>query len=379
MRRANLSRGRVEMSSSSRARCRIHGTVLSPDGQCVLCRSRNPEERPTHWGRLALGLAIVTVGFVIFTLSRVSSDWGTKATNAPVHALREDLASRSEPRASIPSEHAQSASSGATTPLNAATPPKGQATLSHFEHARFSERDPRGFLRELQARGEQDLTGDYQAKDESFEIVMPTNARESDPMGVLVWISASPSGVLPSADYAPVLAAHHLIWIGPNRAGNEREVAVRLGLALDSVLAARRRANLDPSRLFIGGISGGAKTAFRALLYFPEVFRAALLSAGIEYIRDVPMQSRPGSFWPARIGRPSDLRLAKLRPIAITTGPRDFNHTQIYDVVAALGQDQFSHVTIFDWPELGHGPPPAELFERALRWLEDSNRAGQLQ
>lgn len=335
-------------------RCPTHGSVLRPDGTCVLCHSRAPQEPPTHWGRLLLGILIAVVAMGLFVKLR-SRPESTSAHDALVRA------SESVKRVEVIQSPSVANSVGTRA---------GSGGASRFEHAAFVERDPRGFRAELHARGERELTGDYQAKDESFEIVFPENVAETESVGLLVWISASQSGALPRPDWARVLAAHRLVFIGPNRAGNEREIASRLGLALDSVLAARRRINLDMRRLFIGGISGGAKTAFRALLYFPEVFRGALLCAGIEYIRDVPIPSHPGSFWPRRIGVPSDLDLAKRRSIAITTGPKDFNYAQIHDVVATLGRDEFSHVAILESPELAHEEPPAQLFEQALDWLE---------
>ena len=340
------------MSSPPKTRCKIHDAVLSPEGLCVLCRSRNPEERPTHWGLLVLGLTVTVIAFGAFTRIRSPTDAALVEIDATVTNSKRIENTR----------HPNVANSVSVADEN--------SRPSRFEHAAFEVRDPRGFRAELRARGESDLSGDYQAKDESFEIVLPGNIAEGDPVGLLVWISASQSGALPKSDWAPVLAANHLAFIGPNRAGNEREIASRLGLALDSVLAARRRINVDTRRLFIGGISGGAKTAFRALLYFPEVFHGALLCAGIETFRDVPIQAHKGSFWPKRIGVPSDLSLVKSRPVAITTGPKDYNFAQIEDVVTALGQDHFSHVATFERPELAHDTPPADLLEQALTWVD---------
>ena len=63
-------------------------------------------------------------------------------------------------------------------------------------------------------------------------------------------------------------------------------------------------------------------------------------------------------------------QLAKTRPVALTTGPKDFNNGQISDVVAGMREDNFARVQIFSWPNLGHAPPPADAFDRALTWIE---------
>ena len=187
----------------------------------------------------------------------------------------------------------------------------------------------------------------------------------------MVWISADASGAIPIPEWRRILAAHRLAWVGPNRVGNEREIALRIGLALDSIRASKLHFTVDPNRVYVGGLSGGAKSAFRAQLFYPEVFRGALLAGGIEFYRDVAARSRAqGSLWPARIGLPTNLALAKARPVALTTGPNDINFGQISDVVAAMHEDAFARVQIFDWEHLDHEPPPSDALDRALTWLE---------
>jgi len=243
------------------------------------------------------------------------------------------------------------------------TAPTGQYT--------FSERDPRGLAPQLRARGETDVVGEYLPGKESYELVVPPAAFSGQPHGLLVWINSGPSGSLPNPEWKKVLSAHRLVWAGPNRVGNDREVALRVGLALDAVSAINQRFTLDRERVYVSGFSGGAKSAFRALLYYPDVFRGALLASGAEYFRPLPVHSRPqGGTWPARYGIPSDLALAKCRPVALTTGPNDFNFGQISDVVSGMLEDRFARVQIFSWQDLGHAPPPADALDRALTWLD---------
>ncbi len=239
------------------------------------------------------------------------------------------------------------------------------------EHRLLTERDPRGLAPELGARGEPDVGGEYQPGQESYELFVPARAAAGEPHGILVWISSDPTGAIPIADWRTVLAARKLAWAGPNQVGNNREVALRIGLALDALRDAQKRFTLDPRRVYVGGLSGGAKSAFRAQLYYPDVFQGALLAAGVEYFRSLPAPSQGKSaVWPQRIGKPRDLAFARLRPVAITTGPNDFNLGHITDVAAGMREDAFTRVQVFSGQSLGHAPPPAELFERAVRWLD---------
>ncbi len=336
-----------------RERCAEHGLAVGPDGHCVLCRSRAPKRRNPQTAFMHIAIVMIVSGAVIWTLS---------------YTLM-----RREPALVRSAEGAPEGSSSAVTPTALGSTGNARTTVAadQDEQHLFTERDPRGLPSELRARGETDVGGEYFAGKESYALFLPAASQTQVPHGVLVWISADASGSLPRPEWRQVLAAHRLVWVGPNRVGNEREIALRIGLGLDAVGAAKRRFVLDEARVFVGGFSGGAKTAFRAQLLFPDVFRGALLAGGVEYYREVAANSRSkGSQWPARFGLPANLSMAKTRPVALTTGPNDFNYGQIMDVTAAMRQDTFARVQIFSWQDIGHAPPPADAFDRALTWLE---------
>jgi len=338
-----------------RERCSQHGLAVGPDGTCVLCRSRRPVARKSHAALVVVALLAVVAGVVV---------WRTMRATVNREALHMQLANTAHE-----TNHAVT-----VTTLSSTADSQSSSPTDRVEHIVLRERDPRGLAPELRARGELDVSGQYFAGQETFELFLPAAAVQGVPHGMLVWISSDPSGAIPVPEWRRVLAAHHLIWVGPNRVGNEREIALRIGLALDSVRASRQHVALDEARVYIGGLSGGAKSAFRALLFYPEVFRGALLASGVEFYRAVAALSRgKGVLWPARIGLPTNLALAKSRPVALTTGPNDFNYGQISDVVLGMREDSFAHVQIFSWQELGHAPPPAELFDRVLGWLTASD------
>ena len=329
-----------------RPRCAQHGLATSPDGSCVLCRSRRPTPPAWHFTGASVGLVALALAGL--------SVWGYR------HATRA--------RGAVPSAVVSVPRTSAFASPAASVP---ATTQDLFERRQISERDPRGVGTQLRIRGETDVEGQYYEGQESCELFVPAAARTGSPHGLLVWISSDPTGQIPNPEWAKQLAAHHLAWVGPNQVSNEREVALRIGLALDAIIAAKQRFNLDESRVYIGGLSGGAKSAFRALLYYPEVFHGALLAAGIEYFRPVAVRARAaGVQWPERFGTPRYLAQAKALPVAITTGMADFNFEHINDVVVGMRVDGFTHVQVFNWPNLAHAPPPAAAFERALAWLE---------
>jgi len=155
------------------------------------------------------------------------------------------------------------------------------------------ERHPLSSLAEVQRRvgwadSEMDAAADdYDPTQESFEVAVPPSPM--DPDGLLVWIPAAPSGAMPP-ELGPALEKCHVRYAGLNNAGNERPVAVRMNLALDAVHAVCQRMPVRPDRIWVGGISGGGKTASRMALLYPEVFRGGLFVVGASYFPPVPMR-----------------------------------------------------------------------------------------
>ena len=356
-----------------RPRCLRHGLAVGPDGECALCHSqRAAAEKPHPAAMLVLslmGLALCAATFFILRIMQPAAQ-SIGEQEQPATVAFQPLASsvRAVKETAATAMHSVASVAGFASASHVADP---SSPRDRDEHHLLLARDPRASAAELHARGETDVSGTYDTGKESYELFLPADAVAGVPHGLLVWISSDPSGAIPNAAWRSVLAAHHLVWVGPNQAGNQREIALRIGLALDAAHHSRQRFNLDEKRVYVGGVSGGAKSALRALLFYPEVFRGALLAAGAEYIRPLAAKSRgQGAIWPQRIGVPRDLALAKTRPIALTTGPTDFNYGQITDVVAGMHEDNFAHAQIFSWQELGHGSPPPELLDRALTWLQ---------
>ena len=322
---------------------------MGPDGQCVLCK-RTPPSTPgwrSH-GRAGLALALaVAASAALWIRSRYSHfSNGTGERSALVRALAPGAANRAE---------------GASTPEQS---PGGR------EHLVLSQGDPRSSARELGARGLSEIEGEFQAASESYELWAPP--ADGRAFGLLVWISAGPSGALENPEWKPALADHRLIWVGPNNAQNERQSGARTALAINAVRAARERHRIDDERVYIGGMSGGAKSAFQTLLAFPDIFRGALLACGIHYYRNIPAHSAgPDKTWFKRMNQPRELASAKSRRIVVVTGPNDFNFGHITDVMSAMHEDGFNSAEILSVPGLGHQRPPADAFAAALQQIDE--------
>jgi pimeloyl-ACP methyl ester carboxylesterase len=231
----------------------------------------------------------------------------------------------------------------------------------------ITERDERGLAEELTERGHGEYLPDYPPRGETCEVTVPPVA--GGRQGVLSWLNPGPTGKLPRADWPEVLARHRLILVVPNNAGNDRHVSARLGLLLDCLKATEARHPVEPDRVFIGGFSGGAKSALRAMFLYPDVFRGALLAGGATYFHAVPaLSDGRGRTWPAELSIPRDVALAKRYRFVFVSGTSDMNFGSVSDVVTQMKADGF-HVDHIGGVH-AHEPPSAGLLEEALALLE---------
>ncbi|MCA9623720.1 MAG: hypothetical protein KC731_32080 [Myxococcales bacterium] len=305
-------------------RCERHDLALGPDGQCVLCR--RDAAPPTSRGRV-VGLAVLLV--VVLGGAGAYFAWSEgwlRGADATAEGLPQTRVQWKE-------RH----------PLDAPGPMRERAGLDEAE--------------------------DYDLAAESFQVFVPEGGGAGGARGLLVWISPGSSGEVPDDDWGKVLGKHRLLWVGANRSGNERAVNTRVGLALTAVENMKRDHEIDGERIWVGGFSGGAKSALRALLGFPDVFRGGVFCGGADYFRPLPAPG--GRRWRSGFGRPQLLPAARQRSIALVVGTEDFNFTHVSAVHAGMGEDGFDDRRLFTVPGIGHRLPSAETLDEVLTWLDE--------
>lgn len=185
-----------------------------------------------------------------------------------------------------------------------------------------------------------------------FEVFDPAVGAMS--AGVLVYISPRPSGSMPPA-WGEVMAARNLLWVGANDSGNEIAVGRRVELALLALRVAAQCADIDETRSYLGGFSGGGRVASMMMPFYPHLFCGAVFICG----------ANPVGFLEAhQVALMADHRFLFL------TGSGDFNRldselSQHSFEAAGLGA---SRVQVVEGME--HAlPEPADL-DTGLRWLE---------
>ena len=262
-----------------------------------------------------------------------------------------------------------------------ADPPKtGTFTLS------FSERSPHSALAEIGKRLGPNFAPkgknaeDYELASESFEIYVPKSYSGKKAFGLLVFVSPGPNGGVKNFDrdggWTKALDEREIIWVGPNKAGNERAALHRLGLALDAAHNAVKEFKIDPERVYMGGVSGGGRVTSMLAIPFPDVFRGGYAIIGANFYRNIKSQEQAGMH-PGLYKAPSPklLSLAKQRRHVFLTGDTDANREHMHLIFQALVKDGWKHCQYFQVPRMGHSPPDGEWFAKGLAALDGEAEA----
>ncbi|HMD58439.1 MAG TPA: PHB depolymerase family esterase, partial [Steroidobacteraceae bacterium] len=151
---------------------------------------------------------------------------------------------------------------------------------------------------------------------ERFSVFVPAQA---PPQGyaLLVFVPPWRDAVLPRG-WATALERYGVIFVSAANSGNDAEVLGRREpLALLAARNIMARYTVDPTRVFIGGFSGGSRIAMRLALAYPDLFSGALLNAGSD-----PLDAGPPTLPPRELL----LRFQQNSRIVYVTGERDTTH-----------------------------------------------------
>ena len=125
---------------------------------------------------------------------------------------------------------------------------------------------------------------------EKYVLFVPS---QQPPKGyaLLVFVEPWEFAGVPRA-WISVLQRHGVIFVTAEHSGNTESVYERrIPLALIATYNVMKRYPVDPSRVYIGGMSGGSRIAERMALAYPELFHAALLHSSSDPIgtAEVPL------------------------------------------------------------------------------------------
>jgi predicted esterase len=225
----------------------------------------------------------------------------------------------------------------------------------------------------------------YDIEQESFEVYVPDCYDSNTPFGLIVWISASPSGSIERLhDPKQLMAKHKLIWVGANNSGNNTKTYERrIPLALDAAYNMQKLYNIDPNRVYVAGISGGGRVASITAFHHSDVYDGGIFVIGANYWESMSVPDQNSS-WRAGSPRPLQgnlLRAKKFGRYVLLTGDTDGNRLQMHTYYEKGYSKCLNNVLYIQVPGMGHEIPPAEEFEKALEYVDKpfSQKAEQVQ
>ena len=195
---------------------------------------------------------------------------------------------------------------------------------------------------------------------ESFLVYVPAG-KPPGGYGLMVFVPPWENAQLPQG-WGPVLDQAGMIFVTAARSGNIQDVVSRREplalIAAENMLAAY---DIDRAKVFVGGMSGGARMALRLALAYPDLFRGALLNSDSDVIGTLVEPLPPAPLFQQ-----------------FQTGTRLIYVTGDHDA-ANLEQETRSRRSMQDWcvsdtatirmAFTGHEVAPAAVVKRALDML----------
>ncbi len=150
-----------------------------------------------------------------------------------------------------------------------------------------------------------------------------------------------------------------------------------MGLAVVGALKMQELYKIDPQRVYVAGISGGARMASNLGFYQTDIFHATIQSCGSNFPREVPrvaavpLARDSGELYGVTQATDAECKNAreKMR-FVIVTGPGDFRHGNLLDIYnGGFLKDGFK-ARLFDVPTMKHETCHANILLQALDFIE---------
>lgn len=212
---------------------------------------------------------------------------------------------------------------------------------------------------------------------EKFFVWVPQDFNNSQRYGLIVYISPDQRSSSLPPGWDAVLSSRKYLFVSPHNAGNGCENPRRRGLAVLGALQMKQHYRIDGNRVFVAGLSGGARTASALGFYQTDLFKGTIQDCGSDFYRAV--QHRCSNDWTDSNGNPYGViqvssdeisRAKSVMKFCLITGPGDFRRGNLQDIYSdGFARDGF-RCRFFDVPEMGHQDCDANTLSQVLDFLE---------
>jgi hypothetical protein len=213
---------------------------------------------------------------------------------------------------------------------------------------------------------------DFDLSQEKFYIYVPDNFSDTESYGLFVFLSPNDDFAALPPGWEKVLQKRKLICIAPQKIGNSQDISRRVGLAVIAALKISEFAKIDKSRIYVAGLSGGARVASYAAFAHPDLFDGVFAVCGVNFCRKVPRvkATRTDEYGYFSIDKQhADAAKARVK-FALVTGSKDFRYGNILDIYNGGFVPDGYKVKLFDVPGMEHQICSAQILNAGLNWFE---------
>ncbi len=206
---------------------------------------------------------------------------------------------------------------------------------------------------------------------ESYYVYIPDNYDGREPFGLVAFINSGDTIELPSG-WDQILKDRKLIYLAPQKVGNNQSMKRRSDVTMDGVVQMEKSYKIDPARVYLSGISGGARMSVFTSFHYPDFFTGIIPICGADYFRPVPrVTATKEDAYGVNSYDSFLLPVAKQRlRIALITGEKDWRRGNILDIYnGAYVKDGFN-VKLWDVPGMGHEICSPEILGQAIDYIE---------
>ena len=202
---------------------------------------------------------------------------------------------------------------------------------------------------------------------ERFDFYLPSGAVPDAGYGLMVFIAPYDEAPIPFA-WRKVLDRHGIIYVAARKSGNDHNmIGRRIPLALHAYKNIMKRFQINPERVFVSGFSGGSRTAMRVALYYPDIFRGAILNSGSDPFGTAGISVPPSDLF--------QLFRARSRIVQVTGTDDEFVKLEDSKMRTAASSFCVQHVYMQPMRRTGHALMGAQAIDNAIMRIDSVSAA----
>ena len=221
------------------------------------------------------------------------------------------------------------------------------------------------------------LDWSFDLSQEKFYISVPRNYTGNQPFGLLVFISPSDQCIAVPPGWETVLQEKKLIFVAPQKAGNNQSISRRAGLAVLVAVKLQEMARIDTNRIYAAGLSGGARMASYVSFLRPNLFSGVFAVCGVNFARQVPRvkATQNDQYGYFSIDEKLVNEAKKRVKFVLVTGSKDFRYGNILDIYTGGFQKDGYIVKLIDVPGMEHTICSPKALSDGISFLDKKTAA----